>query len=366
MHLVSPVDHSWAMLALNTWLIPQELSVTPSAIVDAFPLPAVLVGTDRKILCANNPARTILGSGEGERHYSFYFRQPELTAKIEAALDNQVEDTSILRLHLDGRETHFTAHISPLGENNGALVVLSDETKLRDAGRMRTDFVANVSHELRTPLTALSGFIETLRGPAKDDEEARDRFLTTMAKEVERMNRLVTDLLSLARIESPEGPFPRTRVDLCPVLAETIAMFAHRDDTDGKISVAGCDQPIMMNADPDLLRLALNNLIENAMKHGGGQKIEVQVTLHDHLANLRGPGVSIAIRDFGEGIAAHHLARLTERFYRVDKHRSRDAGGTGLGLAIVKHVLQRHLGRLQIESTPGEGSIFTVFLPISD
>ena len=337
--------------------------MTPSAIVEAVPLPATLVGPNRKIVCANTLARSILGSGESERHFSFYFRQPEMTAKIESCLDSRTEDTCLLRLHLDGRETHFTAHISPLSKAHGVLVVLSDETRLRDAGRMRTDFVANVSHELRTPLTALSGFIETLRGPAKNDDQARDRFLATMANEVERMNRLVTDLLSLSRIENPTGPNANVRIDLCQILAECIAMFSHRDPSEGKIMLSGCETSISLKADPDLLRLALNNLIENAVKHGGMSDIEVNVARHDHLANLRGAGVSVAIRDFGEGIAAHHLARLTERFYRVDKHRSRDAGGTGLGLAIVKHVVQRHKGKLQIESTPGEGSIFTVFLP---
>ena len=340
--------------------------MTPDTFVSAVPLPAVYIRRDRRIGAFNSAARVEVGASIAGRHYATLFRQPDLVEQIEACLNDAARSTCRILLETTGREKLFDVHVSPVEGVGGALLVLSDVTALHDTGRMRTDFVANVSHELRTPLTALSGFIETLRGPARDDEQARDRFLAIMGDETERMKRLISDLLSLARIEHLAGPPPDKPTDICALLRDTINALSHRDDVDAiAVNLHGCDQHVTVPGDPDLLRLVLNNLLDNAIKYGGDNGVDVTMARHDKYTGFPGPVLTIAVRDHGEGIANHHLPRLTERFYRIDKHRSRGMGGTGLGLAIVKNVLSLHRGRLKIDSTPGEGSKFTAILPAS-
>jgi two-component system phosphate regulon sensor histidine kinase PhoR len=226
---------------------------------------------------------------------------------------------------------------------------------------MRADFVANASHELRTPLASLVGFVETLRGPAREDGEARDRFLAIMAEQTGRMRRLVEDLLSLSRIEQREHEPPTGRVEVGPLLSglvEMLEMKARPRQVALTLEVAP-DLPAVPG-DRDELAIAFQNLIDNAVKYTRpGTAVKVK-------ANRQDGGVQLVVHDQGEGIAAEHLPRLTERFYRVDTARSRQMGGTGLGLAIVKHVLNRHRGRLMVESAVGEGSTFTVLLPAGE
>ena len=227
---------------------------------------------------------------------------------------------------------------------------------------MRRDFVANVSHELRTPLTALSGFIETLGGAARDDAAARDRFLAIMAREAGRMNRLVQDLLHLSRVEAAERVRPTTRIDLQKVLATTLGSLRPlADDAGVRLEVEGETGPLPLLADQDQMIQVLSNLIENAVKYGGAGGVVTLRLTRDALPG--GPAIRVDVIDRGEGIDPVHLPRLTERFYRVDGHRSREKGGTGLGLAIVKHIVNRHRGRLRIDSTVGKGSVFSVLLP---
>jgi len=229
---------------------------------------------------------------------------------------------------------------------------------------MRRDFVANVSHELRTPLTALLGFIETLRNAAQDDPAARDRFLAIMEREAGRMNRLIRDLLHLSRVEAQERVRPTERVDLAAVIASAVAALRPQADGLGvRIAVDAGKGPWVVTADPDQMAQVFTNLIENAVKYGGSGG-EVTVALR-HDALPAGPAVRADVADRGEGIDPLHIPRLTERFYRVDGHRSREKGGTGLGLAIVKHIVNRHRGRMKIDSARGKGSTFSVILPLS-
>jgi two-component system phosphate regulon sensor histidine kinase PhoR len=232
---------------------------------------------------------------------------------------------------------------------------------------MRRDFVANVSHELRTPLTSIMGFIETLRGPASDDAAARNRFLQIMTTEARRMHRLIEDLLSLSRVENQERIRPKDTVALGPLVLEACDAIRPVADAAGVVIKTSLpDDAVEIIGAVDQLWQVLRNLLENAIKYGasGGQ---VTVTLgaptydRDVLQNA----VRISVADTGDGIAVHHIARLTERFYRVDNHRSREIGGTGLGLAITKHIITRHRGRLIVKSTLGQGSDFTVVLPVS-
>jgi two-component system phosphate regulon sensor histidine kinase PhoR len=225
---------------------------------------------------------------------------------------------------------------------------------------MRVDFIANASHELRSPLAALAGFIETLLGPARDDPQARARFLDIMRAQAERMSRLVDDLLSLSRIELNAHIRPSARVDLDAVVAGVADSLTPLASAAGvKVEVARPDGPVSVAGDRDELAQVFQNLIENAIKYGAdGSRVDVTLG-----PAQRSGEVAVSVRDYGPGIAAEHLPRLTERFYRVDVASSREKGGTGLGLAIVKHILNRHRGSLQIESKPGDGATFTVRLP---
>jgi two-component system phosphate regulon sensor histidine kinase PhoR len=255
----------------------------------------------------------------------------------------------------------------------GLVLSLRDVTAVRRADQLRADFIANASHELRTPLASLQGFIETLRGPARDDPAAHERFLGIMHDQAARMSRLVNDLLSLSRIEQDEHLPPTAHVDATTLVRNVMAML--------ELKVAARKVRLRLEApeglpliigDADQLEQVFQNLIENAIKYTREQT-EVTITMARAAKNAgnlmttsrRGGMLSIAVIDRGEGIDRTHLPRLTERFYRVDTARSRAQGGTGLGLAIVKHIVNRHRGRLLIESEVGQGSRFTVLLPVA-
>ncbi len=339
----------------------------PASFVDAVPLPAVLIRRDERIEAANGEARSLLGDAIAGRHFITALRQPQLLDTIEASLrDRQPRRTRYLTN--DGRQdTTFDVSVRAvsLGQDAGVLVVFQDVTQLEQAGQMRRDFVANVSHELRTPLTALMGFIETLKGPARDDAAARDRFLTIMETEAGRMNRLVRDLLSLSRVEADERMRPTTQVDLGGLIRSTATGMEPLAQDSGVALNLDLPEAFVMRGDADQLRQVLTNLMENAIKYSGaGATVTVRLSAPDYLAPLRGNGVVLEVQDTGPGMEPRHIPRLTERFYRVDSHRSREKGGTGLGLAIVKHIVNRHRGRLRIESAPGQGSTFKVILPV--
>lgn len=341
--------------------------MTPADFLPAIPLPCAYIAPDGRIRAINAALERLFGAEILGRHYITAFRQPSLIDRIEAAIreGRAVEGPYIGRD--GGRDTTYRVTIAPVGGTEaGLLLSFEDRTHLEEAGERRSEFVANVSHELRTPLTAIAGFIETLRGPARDDTEARDRFLAIMERETARMNRLVDDLLSLSRVEDVERVRPESAIDVSAVLRGAAAGLAPLAEARGvTLGVQGCERETIATGDGDQLTQVFANLIENAIKYGReGGRVEISLERLDRAQVLRGPGLRIAVRDEGEGIDERHLGRLTERFYRVDSHRSRGMGGTGLGLAIVKHIVNRHRGRLRIESTPGEGSTFSVFLPL--
>lgn len=331
------------------------------------PVPALLIGGDERVRGSNGPFRALFGSSAAGRHYITVLRQPAILDAVEHVLQGGGSRTARYFSTDAQRDTTWRTSVSGVEIEGRANVLISfeDVTALEEAGKMRRDFVANVSHELRTPLTALTGFIETLKGAAREDPAARDRFLAIMETEAGRMARLVDDLLSLSRVEDDERVRPTETVDLTMLIGETIETLTPVAEQRGARIVARLpDAPLIVPGDPGQIRQVLMNLIENGLKYGrdGG---EVRVRLHPPEIEpvLRGSGVRIDVEDDGEGIEAHHIARLTERFYRVDAHRSREIGGTGLGLAIVKHIVNRHRGRLRITSQPGQGSRFSVVLP---
>jgi len=343
------------------------------AVFDALPDPLLMISAERRIQRANPAAEEMLEAGGGlaGRDLTSVLRNPELLDAVEAVLGGA--EGRVAEFARPGQVArYFSARVARLPgarrDGAAAIVTLHDLTALKRAEQMRADFVANASHELRTPLASLLGFIETLKGPAREDAEAQERFLEVMHEQGRRMARLVEDLLSLSRIELLEHSPPRGRADLAALVrtvVNTLQPQASARNMSFELALEGLPK---VTGDPDELTQVLQNLIDNALKYGrAGTAVRVagRALAPDSTQTRRlgRPGVALSVADRGEGIAREHLSRLTERFYRVDTARSRKLGGTGLGLAIVKHILNRHRGRLEIESTPGEGSTFTVLLP---
>ncbi len=323
------------------------------------------VDTEERILRINRSAETLLGIRSGQvlgRRLQEVVRKADLQRFVARTLASRQPVEADLVLH-DQQERFLQAHGTLLrgsdGKDLGALIVLNDVTRLRRLENLRRDFVANVSHELKTPITAIKGCVETLLDGAAADPEAARRFLEIIARQGERLNAIIDDLLTLSRIEqdaeSQDIPLRvgalrdvlEAAVQSCSV---TAAARSIRLDLD-------CPEEVLAAINPPLLEQALVNLIDNAVKYSdeGGRV----------LLGVRHAGAEtvIEVRDWGCGIPREHLARLFERFYRVDKARSRKVGGTGLGLAIVKHIVQAHGGRVTVESTPEQGSVFAIVLP---
>ena len=334
-------------------------------LVEAIPIPALLVNASGRVDASNAGARALFGENILGRHYITVLRQPSLLDAVEQAIAGK-ERTVAQYLTTEARRD-ITLHATCGALKNGdVFIAFEDRTAMEEAFQMRRDFVANVSHELRTPLTALMGFIETLSGAARDDDEARDRFLSIMSREAGRMNRLVGDLLSLSRVEADERMRPTQEVELTAVVRSvihTLNALAEAEKT--KIVVEMGEEPVTVPGDPDQLSQVVTNLLENAIKYSRPEsQVTVSLRAENNHPMLRQDAVVLSVRDEGEGIDPAHVPRLTERFYRIDAHRSREMGGTGLGLAIVKHIVNRHRGRLRIESKLGEGSVFSVILPM--
>ena len=339
-----------------------------AAVFAAIPMPLVLIDPGGRIAAMNARAIDLCGTRGDGRHHLTVLRQPALLDAIEAAQRGGRPASARYIDNTSAREAIYTALAEPVAvpRPGSVLVSFDDITDLERAEQMRRDFVANVSHELKTPLTALLGFIETLRGAARDDPAARDRFLAIMEREGERMNRLVADLLSLSRVESAERQRPRDRVRIADLIDTTVMALRPMAEAAGvAIEVDGpADAAISLPGDLDQLQQVLTNLAENAIKYGAsGGRVTFRVSHHPREIAFRGPAVQIDVIDYGEGFDPIHIPRLTERFYRVDTHRSREMGGTGLGLAIAKHIVNRHRGRLRIDTEPGHGATFTVLLP---
>ena len=332
------------------------------AVIEHLPAPVMLLDGALRVLFTNDSMRAVVGPGVEHKHVSAVLRNPfVIEAARETAATGEARAAEFsLPVPIERFYQAYTARVS--ADPPAVALLLHDVTAIRRSEQMRADFVANASHELRTPLAAVSGFIDTLRGHARDDEAARERFLEIMSVEAARMRRLIDDLLSLTRIELNEHVRPETRVQLDGIVrqaAQALEPLAAGDGIAIKVVNRGGELAPIMGDRDELVQL-FQNLIHNAIKYGRANG-QVQVTLG---RSETGPGeVFVAVRDDGEGIPQTAISRLTERFYRVDVKRSREKGGTGLGLAIVKHIVSRHHGRLTIESKLGEGSVFTVFLP---
>ncbi|MFM8701494.1 MAG: ATP-binding protein [Hyphomicrobiales bacterium] len=341
------------------------------SILEALRDPVVLIDGLANVHSLNSTAKSLWPSLVEGRPFSFSLRYPDLNDAIRAVLSGEPE-RSVELIERIPVEQSFLVRVSPLSEvtHRGirnyplVIVVFTNLTEARRLESTRVDFVANASHELRTPLASLLGFIETLQGSARNDPKAHERFLGIMRDQAQRMSRLIDDLLSLSRVEMSEHKQPVDHVDIGLLTQEMVDMLKPlARDRGVEINYQPPFDPIIVIGDRDELLRLIENLIENAIKYGqSGGKVEISVDHSNTLSN----GVSeveLSVRDYGPGIASEFLPRLTERFYQIDIAASRDKGGTGLGLAIVKHIVNRHRGRLVIESKVGAGSIFRVSLP---
>ena len=331
--------------------------------IEALSDPALLIDAHLVVAHANAAARALLGARILGEDVRIGLRHP---AVIDVVAQAQGQPEPATReLAGFGRPENIVRLRAVALEDGRVLLTFVDITEARLTERMRVDFVANASHELKTPLATILGFIETLQGPAAEDEPARTRFLDIMAREARRMARLIEDLLSLSRIELDKYVAPRTVVELPALVHDVGKTLAVRLDADRR--VLHCDLPDDLPsviADRDQLLQVLHNLISNAQKYGrSGTPIRVRAEALPPRGRGGEAQVRVSVEDEGEGIAPEHLPRLTERFYRVDTSRSRSVGGTGLGLAIVKHIVERHRGTLGIVSKPGEGTVVSFTLP---
>lgn len=334
-------------------------------ILEHLPDPLIVLAEDRAVLRTNRVARDTFGAD-----IPAVLRHPELVAAIEAARATGTQQVAQVSLAVPvARDVQATVMSMdpPLADGGRIVVVLSDRSRERAIDRMREDFVANVSHELRTPLTSLIGFTETLLGPAADDPPAQRQFLTIMAQQGARMHRLIDDLLSLSRIEMIEHQPPSDHVDLGALLDRLTPGYAPRlAERDATLAAeVAPDLPAVLG-DTDQITQVLQNLIDNAVKYGrqgGTVRVAIRRPVETDPGWPNRNGVILAVSDDGIGIPREHLPRLTERFYRVDKGRSRAVGGTGLGLAIVKHIANRHRGQMRIDSEEGRGTTVSLWLP---
>ena len=331
-------------------------------ILAGLPDPVIAVGRDGRVVAFNPPARQLAPALRRGDPASIALRIPD----VVDAIRNVAAQGGLRRVEFSERapsERWWEVFVTTAGgQDDGdrlVILVFHDLTPLRRVEEMRADFVANASHELRTPLAALRGFIETLQGPAREDTAARERFLEIMRLQATRMSRLIDDLLSLSRIELNAHIRPDTPVNVTAIVRQVVdALQMLAQERGLSVAVSAPDEPLIVPGNRDELTRLFENLIENALKYGAsGKKVEIAIRTAENEAE-------ISVRDYGPGIAAEHLPRLTERFYRVDVVESRTQGGTGLGLALVKHILNRHRGRLAIRSKPGEGATFVVSLPL--
>jgi two-component system phosphate regulon sensor histidine kinase PhoR len=338
------------------------------ALVDGLHVAAIVLDRDGRVIAFNGQAGSIAPAMNRGEPALISLRMPELVDAIRRAGKRREPQRGEFFERVP-TDRWFEAFVTPVklpGAERGADIVLltfNDLTPLRRVEEMRADFIANASHELRTPLAALLGFIETLQGPARNDTVAREKFLGIMQQQATRMARLIDDLLSLSRIELNAHLQPNTPVELAPIVRQVVdGLMTLARDRGVDIKVSAPQEVLVALGERDELIRALENLVENALKYGAaGKRVDITLVRGQNRAGT--PEARITVRDFGPGIAPEHLPRLTERFYRVDVGDSRSQGGTGLGLSLVKHILNRHRGRLLIESVPKSGAVFTACFP---
>ncbi len=342
-------------------------------LIESIPDPIIILGShnngpQNKLLYANKQAQSIFSINKFDQDISAIIRNPYLLEAINSVAETKGQKY-IQHTERTPIERQFSVNLAWLPKETGdrgptILAHFRDLTEQERLNRMRADFIANASHELRTPIASLMGFIETLQGPARNDEVARDRFLAIMASQGKRMTSLVDDLLSLSRVEMNAHKIPNDEIDLVSLLRSTVDVLSPlAKEQNIRLELIQPEDPFVAYGERNELAQVFQNLVHNAIKYGredGYVRISFKNAEFD---KNRQQKVCVEIKDNGLGIEAHHIPRLTERFYRVDVEESREKGGTGLGLAIVKHIITHHRGELKITSDHGSGSTFSVLLP---
>ncbi len=339
------------------------------SLIDHLPDPVLVLDQQRQVVETNPAGEALLGQKKSgsesltAMNLSAILRHPDVVAAIEACfLDPAMTTrTQTAEIFLAPQDRYFSVRVQklPPSSRHGprVLVTLYETSALKRSDKLRRDFIANASHELRTPLAAVEGFIETLQGPARDDPQAREKFLSIMAEQAARMSRLIRDLLSLSRIEMEEHDLPHGKIDLRPLLTRLIDGLPQSPAAKPlKIELILPPDLPPVRGDADQLAQLFLNLIDNARRYAADSPLTISAAADPSL-------VSVRLVDHGPGIAPEHLPRLTERFYRVPAANRSGDGGTGLGLAIVKHIIGRHRGQLTIDSALGKGTEVTVKLP---
>lgn len=367
-----------------------KLNILLEETVAAINQPALLIDKDGRLRAFNDGARRLFqirGSGQGP--IQSIFRDPQLLEAIERTRERKIDLTVEITRKRE-IEQLWQCDLAFIEQASSVLVMLSDLTAVKRAERARADFLANASHELRTPLTSIAGFIETMQGPAADDKDSWDRFLAIMHTQTERMRRLIADLLSLSRIELDEHRPPSEQHDVGSIAEDVIdALRVLAEEKGLKIELEKPDTALPVIAVRDELIQVVQNLTDNAMKYaptGSAVRVSIgrsdgpeeartassrqwenagRIAICSTSAKNRTSAVWLRVVDYGPGIDPVHLPRLGERFYRADASRGGKISGTGLGLAIVKHIMTRHSGGLAVESQPGVGTAFGIWLPIT-
>lgn len=339
-------------------------------LVDTLPDILIMVNDEKKIVRTNRAARAIFGQNLAGKNLKDVIPSRYLLDAVTSVVQDLKGREIEFRIE-DPVVRDFLAIIErfpvPTAGGISTVITMNDITELKSVEQMRADFVANASHELRTPLASIKGFVETLLGPARDDEPARIEFLKIMLEQSDRMQQLIGDLLSLSKIEMNVHSVPTEPVDLARVLRKETDNFKRTAaDKNVRLVVNIHDNLPQVKGEANELTQVAQNLISNAIKYGFADsdvtvtaKVTTELPQDINMRNLSRV-VAFSVRDQGEGIPKQHLPRLMERFYRVDSARTRQVGGTGLGLAIVKHIVARHRGKLAVESQPGQGATFAV------
>ena len=347
----------------------------------------IVLDSDQKIVFQNSHSIDLFENNYTGQNITNLIRSPIVLETLENVYKNKktkiIEYNSEYGQNLSPRSTNFynveisyeKNHLQLTNTKDNYVILMKNITPLKNIEKVRSSFIANVSHELKTPLATVMGFLETIRGPAKDDKKSMSKFLGIMDKETIRMKRLIDDLLVVSKIESDEHIHPTKKVNLIKTLnnvIESLKEYALKKNIQIRTNYQLSENLSVLGNEDELVQV-FTNIIDNSIKYGKinssidikAEEVKEQVDQSEDKKLFPQLILKISVKDESDGIHAKHLSRLTERFYRVDAARSKEIGGTGLGLTIVKHILNKHRGHLDIKSEINQGSTFTVELPIA-
>lgn len=351
-------------------------TISDTAVLDSLPDPIMMIDRAGNILGANLSARNFFGKNITDKNVEKIFNSNNFINAVSKVLKKESKSENLIFYVNKPQSQKLYAHIKQLPwlSKGKAVAVISiyDMTKSMKIEKMQSDFVANASHELRTPLSIISGFIETLQTTAKDDAAARENFLKIMAEQADYMSSLIENLLSLSKIEMKQGQKPEEQVDVLDIVEEAgQALSIKAQSRNIKIKIHTDDNLPEITADKAQIKQVVQNLADNAVKYGMSETdVTLRITLCEQIPPSKsfktapGQAIAISINNKGPKISPENLARLTERFYRMQEHKDLNIKGTGLGLSIAKQIIIRHNGNLTVTSNGYNGTTFTIYLPV--